>query len=335
MEQKDYFVKEIEGLALDTILDYAADQTRLYFENCLSKQKNSQKHISDYSLFQENEDVSVIFHTPGTKYQVITPGKHSFTLHNHDFYELNYIYQGSVTNYLLDGSIQQDHSKILLMNPFCQHGPKINTPDTILFNIIIRKEISNETTNHPALQGTYLINSFLNYSLGLSPLQSYLTFENTPQIDLLLHQIILEFYQHKEFYQQILYSKIIELWTLFARQIQESSQKDNVEYTEDIAQILAYIQKHYAHVTLGEVAKKFGFSENYLSKYIQKYTGTKFNQIVHNFKLQNAIIYLIHSNLSLAEIAEIVGYNDINYFGKVFRREFGVSPGIYRNQHKS
>ncbi|PWN00492.1 MAG: hypothetical protein DBX37_01625 [Massilioclostridium sp.] len=44
--------------------------------------------------------------------------------------------------------------------------------------------------------------------------------------------------------------------------------------------------------------------------------------------------YLLYTEYSLNEIVDLIGYKDVGYFIKMFRKNFGISPIAYRNQHK-
>lgn len=254
--------------------------------------------------------------------------------HNHDFYEINYIYQGEVINYLPDQIIYQNSEQILLMNPLAYHSLKLKDDNTILFNILIKKEFSSDIFNNTVIENSNLIHAFLDTSLGLTSLQPYLIFDNTSEITLVIHQLIQDYYDQKPYYQQIMYSELMKLWSLFARQKDNMSSKINQQYPEKVGEILSYLKGHYATTTLVETATKFNLSVGYLSKYIYKYTGLKYNEIITQLKMQNAAGYLLHTNFSLEKIIELVGYNDTNYFIKAFKKYYGVAPGKYRNQNK-
>ncbi|MBC5787679.1 AraC family transcriptional regulator [Clostridium facile] len=307
--------------------------------SCFDKQEyvlDQKMNIHTDINIQDQENIAVSFHIWETQYDKTQQQLNIKQLHNHDFYEINYVYQGEIINHLLDNTIKQGKGQIVLMNPYAYHSPEIVTKDTMLFNIMIRKEFSTEVLSNPTMHNSSLTNLFLDTSLGMSPIHPYLVFENTPYTTLILHQMILEYYLNRPYSQQVISAKLIELWSMFARQRTEKMQMENLKnhYPETVSNILEYISNHCANVSLMEVAEKFGFSDNYLSHYIKKHTGYKFNEILLQFKMQNAIGYLLHTNFSLDKISELIGYNDISYFSKVFRKTFGVSPGKYRSQHK-
>jgi len=67
-----------------------------------------------------------------------------------------------------------------------------------------------------------------------------------------------------------------------------------------------------------------------LSSNFAKYTGTTAAKFVLNTRMEKAQVLLKESDLSITEISEKVGFNDYNYFCRVFRKYYGVSPQTYR-----
>jgi YesN/AraC family two-component response regulator len=102
-----------------------------------------------------------------------------------------------------------------------------------------------------------------------------------------------------------------------------------------ILEIVDYISKHYQNLTLKQTANYFGFNSSYLSFIIKENTGKNFSDIVKEIKLSQACKALKNTQLSIAEICEIIGYNNPEYFMKLFKKEFGLTAGEYRNKYSN
>lgn len=97
---------------------------------------------------------------------------------------------------------------------------------------------------------------------------------------------------------------------------------------------LEYINNHFAErITLLDVANHTYVSQWHLSKLLKKHTDKNFVDILHNVRMDSAKRLLKDPSLRIHEIAEMVGYNDVAHFAKVFKRIVGVSAGEYRNQN--
>ncbi|SHN30413.1 AraC family transcriptional regulator [Gracilibacillus kekensis] len=95
-----------------------------------------------------------------------------------------------------------------------------------------------------------------------------------------------------------------------------------------------YMEQHYSHsLRLEEVADKVGLSSYYFSKLFKEHFQVTFVEYLTSYRLEKAKTLLLDDNMPLKEIALTIGYKDPNYFSRVFKKEFGISPTEYRNQH--
>jgi len=74
------------------------------------------------------------------------------------------------------------------------------------------------------------------------------------------------------------------------------------------------------------IAAELRCSPNYLSKLFHRSVGLRVVEYINRIRMQNAIEALRQTSLSVKEIAIACGYNDPNYFARVFRKATGHSP---------
>lgn len=99
-------------------------------------------------------------------------------------------------------------------------------------------------------------------------------------------------------------------------------------------QICEYIQANYMEdLTLEEISKRFYLSPTYLSALFKKQAGLGISQYIEQLRIDRAKALLQEDTLPISDIALFIGYNDPNYFGKVFRKYTGISPSKYRTIH--
>jgi len=102
-----------------------------------------------------------------------------------------------------------------------------------------------------------------------------------------------------------------------------------------VRKAIQYMQDHYSEkLTLAEVADKNFVSIWHLSKLINKHTTKGFNDILNSIRIDNAKRLMENPEYRLYEIAEKVGFTDVTYFSKLFRRYTQMSPNQYRNSRK-
>ena len=94
-----------------------------------------------------------------------------------------------------------------------------------------------------------------------------------------------------------------------------------------------YILNNYGddELSIHKVANHLHISPSYLSLIFKKNTEVTFLKYIVSIRLEAAKDLLVNSDLKTTEIAERIGYPDINYFSYFFKKNFGVSPREYRN----
>ncbi|MGT2887558.1 response regulator [Streptococcus didelphis] len=83
-------------------------------------------------------------------------------------------------------------------------------------------------------------------------------------------------------------------------------------------------------LSLKTLAQTLGFSPNHLSFLIKKELGISFQDYLVQERLKKAKLLLLTSDLKIYEIAEAVGFSDMNYFSWRFKQVVGVSPRQFR-----
>lgn len=92
-----------------------------------------------------------------------------------------------------------------------------------------------------------------------------------------------------------------------------------------------YIANHYSEpITLDDVCSAVGFSVSYFSTMFKKETGEGFAKYLKRIRIERAKELLQDTNLSIAEICELVGYNDVKHFTESFKKITKLNPGQYR-----
>ncbi len=98
--------------------------------------------------------------------------------------------------------------------------------------------------------------------------------------------------------------------------------------------ILYYIDHNYqANIKLESIAPLFGYNSAYLGKIFNKTVGESFNSYVDHMRIEHSKELLLQNNLKVYEIAERVGYRNVDYFHKKFRKYVGESPAEFRKKN--
>lgn len=95
--------------------------------------------------------------------------------------------------------------------------------------------------------------------------------------------------------------------------------------------IIFYIDHNYqTNIKLETIAPLFGYNSAYLGKIFSKTVGENFNNYVDSIRIKHAKQLIIENKLKVYEISEAVGYKNVDYFHKKFKKYVGQSPAEYR-----
>jgi two-component system response regulator YesN len=107
----------------------------------------------------------------------------------------------------------------------------------------------------------------------------------------------------------------------------------NLERVKIISDALAYIRDNYGeNITLDDVSRSVGLSSSHFKKVLREEMGISFTTYLTQTRLEASEKFLRDPQLSLAQIAQMVGYSDQSYFGKLFRQYYGLTPAQYRKK---
>ena len=98
--------------------------------------------------------------------------------------------------------------------------------------------------------------------------------------------------------------------------------------------VYKYIAENYRRkITLDEIAGHIAMNKNAFCAFFKKSTNEPFIVYLNRFRLQMAINMLNRTERNISEIAYEVGFSDIPYFNRCFKKEYGISPAEYRNKY--
>jgi AraC-like DNA-binding protein len=99
---------------------------------------------------------------------------------------------------------------------------------------------------------------------------------------------------------------------------------------------LSFLETNYSEkVTLRRAAQLCGLGPYQFSRAFKHEQGTTFREFLIIHRLSRAIRMLEHSDASVTEVAFSVGFNDLSYFARMFRRYLGVCPSDYRRDKEN
>ncbi|MCE5184828.1 MAG: AraC family transcriptional regulator [Planctomycetaceae bacterium] len=95
--------------------------------------------------------------------------------------------------------------------------------------------------------------------------------------------------------------------------------------------VIKHIQANLTQqFTLGALSEKAGLHPTYFSNIFTQFMGISPMRYIQKMRIEKAQVMLLSSNDTLESVARQVGFDDVFYFMRIFKKEVGISPGRYR-----
>ncbi len=127
-------------------------------------------------------------------------------------------------------------------------------------------------------------------------------------------------------------SKLVESYIIFLLQ-NKPQQKKN--YDNDTENFIRYIETNLEYkIDLSLMAEIFGYNKKYLGRLFSKKVGMSLNEYVNKRRLEKSIA-LLKNGESVTNSALSVGFNNVTYYNKLFKNEYGITPSEYKKACKN
>lgn len=285
-------------------------------------------------------DLQIFSEIPGESIKIFPHGRYEpVPEHSHDYFEMMYIYDGSITQIIEGEKVNLKKGAICILDLNARHSIETCGESDIAMNFIIQKEFLN-TAFFSHIQNNSLFSEFFMNSIhrGNSfPRYFFIDTEDDAVIRNYAEMIMCEYFDPDicsdgtiESLIPALFNELYKVWrSRGGRKILREP-----EETKSIWKILRYIQTNYAEATLASTAQRFGYSPNYLSSLITKTTGKSFTEIKYKECMNQASLMLLNTDLPVTDIAQGIGFTNITHFYSIFHKTFGLTPAEFRERGK-
>lgn len=146
----------------------------------------------------------------------------------------------------------------------------------------------------------------------------------------------LQSYENMEFQTRNILS---ETWLLLLEELRTNEEAHKLikgEQQDRIRNMLSFIHNYYQEkITVAQIADAVGISEREAMRSFRNSLRQSPVEYLISYRLNEAKKLLRNSDLSVTEICYQCGFSESSYFGKVFRRAYGLTPREFRNQKYS
>lgn len=241
-------------------------------------------------------------------------------IHSHSYHELYFLESGEVT-YFIENQIVQLKPGEMIFIPcgvmHCTNYEKLPVSRRVVYvdESFVRKEVKpyierlleSRLVTFPPEKLHYVRNVFNRFDR-----EAKREFEDSD----LMMQLQLE-----------------ELLFVIERYRNADSQSEVSGIHRTVQDVASYISANVTDdLRLDVLAERFNISSSHLSKQFKILTGVGLNEYINLTRVNASESLLLNTNLSITEIAFKCGFNDSNYFTRVFKKHKGITPKAYSKQ---
>ena len=269
--------------------------------------------------------------------QLMTLLQENVTPHAHDYLELVYITQGEIIHTVNESENVVRQGDFFIID-YHTHHSYTTLPDNSchLTNCLFLPSLIDPTLKDCKSFETLINNHLIHFNnniLKTNP-ANYVFHDDDGRIGTLFKTLVHEYTKKTYGYIEMIRSKLIEILILTMRKIIKEEAAACMD--ETISQVLSYIDAHYAQeITLTSLSRTLNYSLPYLSLKFKRAMGLPFSEYLQKIRIEQSCRLLLNTNKSIHEIAELVGYHDINFYYTVFKRLLAATPREFRKLYQN
>ena len=250
--------------------------------------------------------------------------------HSRTYVELLYMCRGTSRHRIGGSEVLLGEGELLLLG---QNTPQELLPlaeDTLAVSFFIKPEFFGDILSFLGTEETPL-REFVIRCLGQETPYGYLHFHVADEkpVQNLMENLLYHLLEKPDSLRAI---PLYTVGLLFVQLLEESDRLTmGIREQQSVLGVLRYLETNYASSSLTDAARLLHCDVTWLSREIKRRTGRTYTELLQERRLHQAAWLLAHTNQRITDIALAVGYENVSYFHRIFRKRFGLSPKKYRD----
>lgn len=262
--------------------------------------------------------------------------------HTHDYLQLWYVCKGAFTHSIDDNKeYKMVKGDLFVIPPYVVHRvkPELEEGTTIIgcefLPQFINDKFKNLSNDKDFFDFAYLEPFLVSKDMVRPKLN--LTGQLQDKVESILEEMLMEYKEEDKNYEIMLKGDLLRLLAIVVREYEKGYQTCETKeifqnYREAIKDSIKYIQEHYnEEIRLDDVCRHSLMSKTYFCYIFKNLTGKTFSEFLLDLRMRKSMELLIETDMSVTDICYKVGFNDVTYFCRVFKRVIGFSPKHYKN----
>ncbi|WP_075720741.1 AraC family transcriptional regulator [Roseburia sp. 499] len=253
------------------------------------------------------------------------------TTHWHEEAELTLITKGNCFYQIDLIDYEVNEGDILFIPPLLLHSISLNTSEEIFSETYVF-HINFLGGNSTDICSTRYLTPLINQEFSMPCL---ITPEHPVYASLrrIFGQINSLYSETVPGYELALKSLLLQVIFLLLQYSERNSSSDTGTSSDKLKQVLDYIELHYAEtLTVSDLAKLCYFSDYHFMRFFKKHMNMTCVEYINNLRLEKSVELFEQGNSSILDVSLSVGFHNLSYFHKVFKRKYHMTPKAFLKQ---
>jgi len=202
------------------------------------------------------------------------------------------------------------------------------------FLMFIHEDFLNGHPLHDSIKKYHYFDYEINEALHLSPSEEITIWE-------LYHKIETEYRNNQDEYSRELILANVDTMLKYSQRFYKRQFLNRTEISgKTVTRFNEEINKYVASGLLGTkglpsvnyMAERLNISAGYLSDILKQESGKTALEHIHIYLISEAKNRLIGEDRSVSEIAYALGFENLSYFSRLFKKEVGISPNVFKKK---
>lgn len=257
------------------------------------------------------------------------PPNFTFGPHSHNDIEMNFVTKGHCCMQFADQKVHFKKTDCMVIYPDVEHYFTVGNKPASLVQLEFRMDIFPELSPEPEMEKSLV---FL-YNL-LTNSQQYLKIINNQQINHLINFSVRELQSQRDNYSTMIRLLYAQLFILISRHIKETLKITQSSNHPLLTEAVEFINNHFSeNITIQHVAERLDISERYLRRVFKNCANLSPLEYLNQLRINKTKELLLNENLSVKDIAYMVGFSNPQYFARRFKNNSGITPSEFRKKH--
>lgn len=258
--------------------------------------------------------------------------------HAHDYIQIWYVTKGQFKHCINNQQYMMVAGNLFVIPPYAVHRVEWNFGEVEIIGCEFLPDFINDRYGQMPLD-----KDFFDYAY----LEQFLTTEDkvTPKITLtgtidqkvshILTEMLEEYSERRSYYELILKGNLLKLLSLIIREFRKDTVKDMGDkldkYRPLVNVAVDYIHNNYnEEIRLDHMCKITMLSKTYFCDLFKYFTGKTLTDYLLDLRIKKSTELLLQPGLTITEVCFKVGFNDLTYFSRIFKKHTGLSPSYYK-----